>query len=71
MSDNKTAYAGKGYPEKGGEEVKYWKCPKCAFLTTNVEMQSIVFEPRCRCYNRTGMTWGNFVPVIEEKSKKY
>ena len=47
-------------------EAKYWKCPKCGFLTTNEEMQSIVFEPTCRCYNRTGMTWGDFVPVITD-----
>jgi hypothetical protein len=45
---------------------KFWRCPKCGFLTTNEEMQSITFDPECRCYEETGMTWARFIPVIEK-----
>lgn len=57
---------------------KFWRCPKCGYLVTDIECRNImfdpecrniIFDPECRCYEETGMTWSRFIPVIETVTK--
>lgn len=46
--------------EKIFEKMNYYQCDYCKFIVCEQQYLKIIYEPKCRCFQRSGNSWGHF-----------